>query len=97
MVLGFALIYVLLVLPQRRRQTAHQRKLDSLELGDEIITSGGIYGFVRGIGDEDITLEIADDTIIRVSKRGVAVVLEPRERAEPDDALEPASEPEDPR
>jgi preprotein translocase subunit YajC len=69
-------MYVLVVLPQRRRQGAHRRMLDQMELGDEIITSGGIYGFVRGIGDEDLSLEVAEGTVVRVSKRAVAVVLE---------------------
>ena len=71
-------MYVLIVLPQRRRQAAHRRLLDELEIGTEIITSGGIYGFVRRIGDEELELEIAEGTVVRVSKRSVAVVLEPR-------------------
>ena len=75
-------MYVLVVLPQRRRQAAHQRKVDSIEVGDEIITSGGIYGFVRSIGDEDVMLEIAEATTVRVSKRSVAVVLEPERKAQ---------------
>ena len=72
-------MYVLIVLPQRRRQTAHRRLVDRLELDDEIVTSGGIYGFVRGIGDEELELEIAEGTVVRVSKRSVAFVLERRQ------------------
>jgi preprotein translocase subunit YajC len=81
-------MYVLIVLPQRRRQAAHRRVLEQLELGDEIITSGGIYGFVRGIGDEELELEVAQGTVVRVSKRAVAVVLEPRAEDTPRTASE---------
>ncbi len=79
-------MYVLIVLPQRRRQAAHRRMVDRLELGGEIITTGGIYGFVRGIGDEELALEIAEGTVVRVSKRSVAVVLEPRRESAPESA-----------
>jgi preprotein translocase subunit YajC len=79
-------MYVLILLPQRRRQAAHRRLVDGLEVGDEIVTSGGIYGFVRGIGDEEIELEIAEGTVVRVSKRSVAVVLERQQEARADAA-----------
>ena len=81
-------MYVLILLPQRRRQAAHRRLVDQLEVGDEIVTSGGIYGFVRGIGDEEIELEIAEGTVVRVSKRSVAVVLERQAEARADAASE---------
>ena len=81
-------MYVLIVMPQRRRQASHRRMLDHMEIGDEIITSGGIYGFVRRVGDESLMLEIADGTVVRVSKRAVAVVLEPGAAAAPETASE---------
>jgi preprotein translocase subunit YajC len=81
-------MYVLIVMPQRRRQASHRRMLDHMEIGDEIITSGGIYGFVRGVGDDNLMLEIADGTVVRVSKRAVAVVLEPTAAEAPETASE---------
>jgi preprotein translocase subunit YajC len=86
---GLAAMYLLVILPQRRRQTAHDRKVAAIEVGDEIITSGGIYGIVRAIGNEDLTLEIAQGTSVRVSKRAVAVVQEPEREREPEPDAEP--------
>ena len=85
-------MYVLIVMPQRRRQSAHRRVIDQLELGDEIITSGGIYGFVRRIGDDELELEIAPGTVVRVSKRAVAVVLASRAEAAGETASEPGED-----
>jgi preprotein translocase subunit YajC len=76
---GFALMWVLVVLPQRRRQSAHQRLLTGLRPGDYIVTAGGLYGTVTDLGEDDLGLEIAPDVEVRVAKRAIGAVIPPEE------------------
>jgi preprotein translocase subunit YajC len=64
--------FVLVVRPQRRRLAAHRAFLSTLRLGDEVITSGGVYGTIRALRDEAVELEIAPDTVIRVARAAIA-------------------------
>jgi preprotein translocase subunit YajC len=79
----FALMWLLLIRPQRRRQAEQAQLQNVLEVGDEILTAGGIHGIVRGVDDEIVQLEIAPGTIVRLDRRAVAgVVQEPEPEAE---------------
>jgi preprotein translocase subunit YajC len=83
-----ALFWLFIIRPQRRRLHDQRELHQSLEVGDEIVTMGGLLGHVRGINEEDDTLEveIAPGTNVRVARRGVAAVLSPEEeglRVEP--------------
>jgi len=69
-----ALGWLLLVLPSRRRQRAHQSMQDDLGEGDEIITAGGIHGVVREAHDEHLRVEIADGVVVTLDRRAVAAV-----------------------
>ena len=71
------LMWVLLIQPQRRRQQQQARLIAELKEGDEIITMGGIYGRVQSLDDEAITLEVAPQTTIRVTKSAVAARTPP--------------------
>lgn len=53
------LIWFLIIRPQQRRQKEHDRMLSAIEKGDQVVTSGGLYGKVVGTADETLTLEIA--------------------------------------
>ena len=76
---GFAVIWLLVVLPQRRRQSAQQAMLDAVKPGDYIVTAGGMYGTVTEIGEDDIGLEVAPDVEVRVAKRAIGAVIPPDE------------------
>lgn len=65
-------MYAFLILPQRRKQRAHQQLLTSIGPGDEVMTSGGIYGGVTEVDGDDLFLEIAPDIEIKVAKRAIA-------------------------
>jgi preprotein translocase subunit YajC len=54
-------MYAFLILPQRKRQRAHNELLRAIAPGDEVLTSGGIYGGVTEIDGDDLYLEIAPD------------------------------------
>lgn len=73
----FALLWVFLIMPQRRRAAAQRELLASVQVGDEILTVGGLIGRVRSAHDEELVLEIAPGTEVRVARRSVAGVLDP--------------------
>jgi preprotein translocase subunit YajC len=67
-----AIFYFMLIRPQRRRVQQHKQLIDSVEVGDEVVTIGGAHGIVRAIGDDDIRLEVAPGTEIRFIKSAIA-------------------------
>ena len=62
----FLIFYVILYIPQRRRQKKHKTYIDSISIGDQVITDSGIHGRV---------VNIKDDTIILVIKKGELEIL----------------------
>jgi preprotein translocase subunit YajC len=64
--------FLLIVRPQRRRAAAHRQFVAKLSVGDEVITSGGLFGTVRGLRDDAVDLEIAPGTVIRVARLAIA-------------------------
>jgi len=85
MVLLLVVMYVLMIRPQRQRQQAQQSMIDSAGVGDDILTSGGIYGTITEIEDDDVVVEIADGLTVHMTRRGIAAVLPP-EAEEADEA-----------
>ena len=85
--------YFLLIRPQQRRARAQQSLLRSVEVGDEIVTTAGVFGTIVAIDDDDdvITLEIAPGIRIRMVRAGVGRIVgdEPEviENDEPDSEL----------
>ena len=76
------LLWLLLIRPARRRQVAQQELLEGVEVGDEILTAGGIYGHVREIADDELLVEVAPDVTLRMARRAVAAVIPPDEEVE---------------
>ena len=72
----FAVMWLLLIRPQRRRQAQQAEMLASLEVGDEILTAGGVYGEVQAVEDDELRVEIAPGTSVRLDRRAVAAVFE---------------------
>ena len=70
-----AVMYFLMIRPQMKRQKEHKAMLDKLSRGDEVLTSGGLAGVVTDIGDNFVTVEIADNVRIRVQKGAIGNVL----------------------
>jgi preprotein translocase subunit YajC len=73
-VILFLFAWLFLMLPSRRRQRQHKAMQDSVGIGDEIITAGGMHGFVREVGEEDVRLEIADGVVVKLDRRAIAAV-----------------------
>lgn len=68
----FGVMYFFMIRPQMRRQKEHQEFLGKLKRGDEVLTSGGIWGRVEGLTDQFVTLEIAPDVRIKILRTQVA-------------------------
>ena len=79
-------MWFLLIRPQRRRQMEAQRLVQSLEVGKEIVTAGGLYGTITALDEDEARVQIADGVEVRVAKRAIAGVVsedeEPQELEE---------------
>jgi preprotein translocase subunit YajC len=91
MVLMLGVMYVLMIRPQRQRQAQQQTMIDGAGVGDDVLTTGGIYGTISEVEGDDIVVEIADGVTVHMTRRGIAAVLPPEE----DDAAEDDEETED--
>jgi preprotein translocase subunit YajC len=81
--LVFVIFYLLIVMPQRKRQKKHMSMVEQLKPGDRIITSGGIHGTVMGVQSDRIELKIAANVKIDITKNAVAVILGTQGSANP--------------
>jgi len=75
LILMFVVFYFLLIWPQQKKAKAHRAVLANLKKGDEVVTSGGLYGTITGITDTVVTLEIAEKVRIKVSRSSIAGVM----------------------
>lgn len=67
-----AIFYFLLIRPQQRRQRSQRALIQSVDVGDEVMTIGGIYGTVREMDDESVLVEVAPNVDIRFLKTAIA-------------------------
>jgi preprotein translocase subunit YajC len=93
-IIAFLLLYLIVVRPQRKRQNQQREMLGELEVGDEVLTAGGIYGTILRIDEDEVAVEIAPQTEVRVARRAIAGVTrepeaEPEESEEPEEQEEP--------
>lgn len=72
LVLIFIVFYFLLIMPQQKKAKEQKQMLESIDKGDEVITSGGIHGKVVGITDNVLTLDVGDKVKIKVSREFIA-------------------------
>ncbi|HEY3644924.1 MAG TPA: preprotein translocase subunit YajC [Gammaproteobacteria bacterium] len=74
-VLMMVAFYFLLWRPQQKRTKEHQQLLSNLGKGDEVATSSGIHGRVKGIDEQSVTVEIAKGVEVKMHKQAVTQVL----------------------
>jgi preprotein translocase subunit YajC len=87
MVLLLVVMYVLMIRPQRQRQRQQQSMIDGAGVGDDILTTGGIYGTIVQAEGDDIVVEIADSLSVHMTRRGIAAVLPPEEEEEEEEEV----------
>ncbi|HWP94517.1 MAG TPA: preprotein translocase subunit YajC [Gammaproteobacteria bacterium] len=71
----FVLFYFLLIRPQQKRAKEHRQMVESLQKGDEIVTNGGVLGRITEVGEQFLTVEIAEGVQVKVQKHAVSVLL----------------------
>jgi preprotein translocase subunit YajC len=90
------IFWLLIVRPQRRRQAEQNALIQSLEVGDEIVTAGGLFGHVKSVADDELLVEIAPGTEVRIARRAVAGIVGPDEEDEEDEGELEAGEETEP-
>ncbi len=72
----FVVFYFLLIRPQQKKLKAHQTMLGALRRGDRVVTNGGIIGVVvKVVNDQEVQLEIADNTHVRVMRAMISDIM----------------------
>jgi preprotein translocase subunit YajC len=93
LLITFGLMWVLLILPQQRRMRQHQAVIASLEVGDEVVTAGGVYGTITSVDEETLAVEVAPGVVLRVLRNAVSQRIgPPEEEEEPADDGAPEDE-----
>jgi preprotein translocase subunit YajC len=78
-VILFAVLWLFVLRPQRRRQREQQQLLDHMEPGAEVLTAGGLYGTLRTVDDDEALVEISPGIEVRVSRRAIVSVVTPED------------------
>src|SRR5579884_2824045 len=81
-VLLFGAMYFFMIAPQRKKQKEHEKMLSALQSGDEIVTTGGIFGVITNVKEDRFVVRIADNTKVEVGKGFVQTVLKRTEATE---------------
>ncbi len=71
LVLMFAIFYFLLIRPQQKRAKQHKELIETLKVGDQVVTAGGIHGKIAAIQDNVVTLEVATGVKIKINRSSV--------------------------
>lgn len=92
LVLMVAIFYFLLIRPQQRRARQQRDLVQSLDVGDEVVTIGGMFGRIMDMDGESVTLDVGSGTRIRFLKQAVArKFVEDAERAPGDEGASEGS------
>lgn len=70
----FAIFYFLLIRPQQKRAKEHKQLIDSLKVGDQVITAGGAHGKVAALQDDTVQVEVATGVKIKFSRSSIVTV-----------------------
>jgi preprotein translocase subunit YajC len=103
-VLMIGLLYFMMIRPQQKRMRQQMELMNSLKVGDDVMTSSGIYGSVSEVEEDTVILEVAEDVHVRMAKNAIVRVFTEHEETEeeeeePEEAAgetgEPQEEPEE--
>lgn len=74
LVFMFAIFYFLLIRPQQKKAKEHKAMLESMKKGDNVITAGGVHAKVTAVDNDIVTLEIANNVNIKITKSYIAAI-----------------------
>lgn len=72
LVLIFGIFWFLLIAPMRKRQKALQQMISDLKKGDRVVTTGGLHGEVVAVKEDVLTLKLAENLKVKVSKSAIS-------------------------
>lgn len=75
MLIIFGAFYFLLIRPQQKKQKAHAELVSNLNVGDEVLTAGGILGRITNVTEHYAAVEIGENTIIKIQKASISQVV----------------------
>jgi preprotein translocase subunit YajC len=102
LIIAFGVLWFVLIRPQKRRQIQQQQMLNQIDVGDEVVTAGGIYGEITAVEDDDVMVRIAPGLEVKVARRAIGGVVKPEPPEEeadeaPEESPAEAEEPAAPR
>jgi preprotein translocase subunit YajC len=71
----FGAMYFFMIAPQRKKQKEHEKMLTTLQSGDEVITTGGIYGTITNVKEDRFVVRVSDNTKLEVGKAFIQTVV----------------------
>jgi len=71
----FAIIYFLMIMPQRKKQKETQNMLSNMKKGDKIVTVGGLLGTVGNVKETTVMVKISDNTVVEFRKSAIASII----------------------
>ena len=79
----FALMYFMMIRPQRKEQKRMREMLNAMEIGDAVVTTGGFYGIIIDISEDDVIVEFGNNKKCRIPmrKEAIAQVEKPEQAA----------------
>ena len=75
LIIIFVVFYFILIRPQSKKQKEHQEMITSLEVGNEVVTAGGILGKIKEINDQYVHVQISADVVIKVQRHTIGSLL----------------------
>lgn len=75
MILMFVVLWFLMIRPQMKKAKEHKALIAALAKGDEVVTGGGLVGKITKVGENYVTMEIAEGTEVTVQKPAIGIVL----------------------
>ncbi len=75
------IFYFLLIRPQRKKQKEHEELISDLEIGDSVVSAGGVHGEIKEIGETTFVMEVKDGTELEIERDSIA---EKQETSEPE-------------
>src|SRR5215475_11486455 len=88
MALMLGVMYVLMIRPQRQKQAQQQSMIENAGVGDDVLTTGGIYGTITQAEGDDVVVEICPGVTVHMTRRGIAAVLPPEEEEDEEEEAE---------
>lgn len=69
------LFFFLFIRPQQKRVKEHKTMVEALKKGDEVLTNGGLAGNITNVSDNFVSLQIADNVVVKVQKQSIGSLL----------------------